>query len=91
VAPIEYTKDITVPVLGIFGNDDSNPDPDQVNRTEAALKAAGKPYEFHRYDGAGHGFFAVDRPGYRAEQATDAWQKVFAFYEKHLGTAAGVK
>ena len=91
VAPIEYTKDISVPLMGIFGNEDANPDADQVNRTEAALKAAGKPFEFHRYDGAGHGFFAVDRPGYRPEQATDAWQKVFAFYEKHLGTAAGVK
>ena len=91
MAPIEYTKDISVPLMGIFGNDDANPDPDQVNRTEAALKAAGKTYEFHRYDGAGHGFFAVDRPGYRPEQATDAWQKVFAFYEKHLGTPAGAK
>ena len=80
-----------LPLLGIFGNDDANPDPEQVNRTEAELKRHGKTYEFHRYDGAGHGFFAVDRPGYRPEQADDAWAKVFAFYEKHLGAAAGVK
>ena len=49
------------------------------------LKKLGKTYEFHRYDGAGHGFFAVDRPNYRAEQATDAWKKVFAFLDKHIG------
>jgi carboxymethylenebutenolidase len=73
--------------MGIFGNDDAEPDPEQVNKTEAALKEYGKTYEFHRYDGAGHGFFAVDRPGYRPVQATDAWGKIFAFYDKYLKTA----
>ena len=58
---------------------------DQVDTTEAELKKHGKEYEFHRYDGAGHGFFSHDRPAYRVEQAMAAWQKVFAFYEKHLG------
>jgi carboxymethylenebutenolidase len=32
----------------------------------------------------GHSFFAVDRPSYRSEQATDAWRKVFAWYDNHL-------
>lgn len=73
VAPIDLTEQLAAPLLGIFGNDDRNPTPDQVNRTEAALKRLGKRYEFHRYGAAGHGFFAVDRPGYRPEQATDAW------------------
>ena len=86
VAPIGLTAQMRCPLLGIFGNDDPNPSPDQVNRTEAELKKHGKPYEVHRYDGAGHGFFAVDRPGYRAEQATDAWKKVIAFLHKHLDT-----
>ena len=54
------------------------------DRHEAELKKHGKNYEFHRYDGAGHGFFAVNRPNYRAEQATDAWKKVLAFYNKYL-------
>jgi len=81
------TPDMRVPLLGIFGNDDANPDVEQVNRTEAELKRLGKEYEFHRYDGAGHGFFATDRPGYRPEQATDAWQKVFAYFERTLAPA----
>jgi carboxymethylenebutenolidase len=85
VAPIELTPDLNSPLLGIFGNEDRNPDVEQVNRTEETLKRYGKTYEFHRYDGAGHGFFAVDRPGYRPEQATDGWAKVFAFYARHLG------
>jgi carboxymethylenebutenolidase len=83
-APIELTAQMTCPLLGLFGNDDQNPSPDQVNRTEAELKRLGKTYEFHRYDGAGHGFFAANRPNYRAEQATDGWKKVLAFYDKYL-------
>ena len=86
-AVIEMTPEMSCPLLGIFGNDDANPDVEQVNRTEAELKKHGKTYEFHRYDGAGHGFFAVDRPGYRPEQAVDAWKKVFAFYERYLKAA----
>jgi len=84
VAPIDLTAQMTVPLLGIFGNDDRSPTPDQVDQTEAELQRLGKAYEFHRYDGAGHGFFATDRPGYRPEQAVDAWAKVFAWYERWL-------
>lgn len=84
VPPIELTEQITAPVLGIYGNDDKNPSPEDVNKTEERLKKAGKNYEFHRYDGAGHGFFAASRPGYRPEQAEDGWKKVYAFFSKHL-------
>jgi carboxymethylenebutenolidase len=84
VAPIDLTKDLSCPILGLFGNDDAAPNPEQVNQHEAELKKHGKNYEFHRYDGAGHGFFYYDRPAYRIEQALDGWKKVFAFFEKHL-------
>jgi carboxymethylenebutenolidase len=83
-APIDLTPGLAAPLLGLFGNDDRAPSPEQVDRHEAALKAAGKPYEFHRYDGAGHGFFYWHRPLYRPEQAMDGWGKVFAFLGKHL-------
>ncbi len=88
VAPIDLTEKLTAPLLGIFGNDDQNPNRDQVNRTEEALKKLGKSYEFHRYDGAGHAFFNSTRTAFRAEQAADGWNKVFAFYRKHLATTA---
>jgi carboxymethylenebutenolidase len=84
VAPIEFTKNLACPMLGLFGNDDAAPNPEQVNQHEAELKKHGKQYEFYRYDGAGHGFFYYDRPAYRVEQALDGWKKVFAFFEKHL-------
>lgn len=88
VAPIDLTENLTAPLLGLFGNDDPRPSPDQVNRHEDLLKKLGKTYEFHRYDGAGHGFFGAERPGYRVEQANDGWRKVYAFLDKNIGPAA---
>ncbi len=84
VAPIALTAQLTAPLLGIFGNDDQNPPPAQVDQHEAELKKHGKTYEFYRYDGAGHGFFYYDRPAYRPQPAMDGWSKVFAFLAKHL-------
>lgn len=84
VAPIDYTAEMNCPLLGIFGNEDQSPTPEQVDATEEELKRHGKDYEFHRYDGAGHGFFAIDRPGYRPVQATEAWEEVFKFFGRHL-------
>src|SRR5207253_1634616 len=76
VAPIDMTKDLCCPLLGIFGNDDRAPSPEQVNQHEAELKKCGKMHEFYRYDGAGHAFFYWHRPLYRPEQAMDGWSKV---------------
>jgi carboxymethylenebutenolidase len=88
VAPIDYTADLSCPLLGIFGEEDKSPSPEQVDQHEQALKKHGRTYEFHRYPGAGHGFFYYHRPAYRQEQAVDGWSKIFAFLEKYLGVAA---
>jgi carboxymethylenebutenolidase len=84
VAPIDYTADLTAPLLGLFGNDDSHPTPEQVNLHEEELKRLGKEYEFHRYDGAGHGFFYYHTPMYRPEAAMDGWAKIFTFFGTRL-------
>jgi carboxymethylenebutenolidase len=84
VAPVDYTKDLKAPLLGLFGNEDQRPTPADVDAHEAELKKHGKNYDFHRYDGAGHGFFYYDRPLYRQQQAMDGWGKVFAFFDKQL-------
>jgi carboxymethylenebutenolidase len=84
VAPIDLTKNLRAPLLGLFGNEDQRPSPADVDKHEEELKKQGKNYEFHRYDGAGHGFFYYDRPAYRQQQAMDGWAKVFAFFDKNL-------
>lgn len=84
VAPIDYTRDLDAPLLGLFGNDDQSPTPEQVDTHEAELKRLGKNYEFRRYDGAGHGFFYYHTPMYRQAQAMDGWNRVFAFFVKNL-------
>ena len=84
VAPIDYVAEMSVPLLGIFGLDDTSPTPEDVDQTEEILKQHGKVYEFHRYEGAGHSFFAADRERYRPLQAMDAWEKVFSWYARYL-------
>ena len=85
VGPIvDQTPNLSCPLLGLFGADDSHPSPEQVGELEQALKAAGKTYEFHTYEGAGHAFFSVNRPSYRVEAANDGWQRIWDFYGRYL-------
>jgi carboxymethylenebutenolidase len=85
VGPLaDRVPEVAAPVLGLFGNEDSYPSPEQVDELEKLLQDNGKTYEFHRYDGAGHAFFSVDRPAYRAEAAKDGWERVEAFFGRYL-------
>ena len=87
-APIELTKNLQAPLLGLFGVEDTRPSPDDTAKTEAALKEHGKTFEFHTYDNAGHAFFAVDRPQYRQHAAVDGWKRVLGWFEKYLAGGA---
>ena len=84
VSPFDYADRLSCPLIGIFGNEDRHPGPDEVNQLEEKLKELGKEYEFYRYDGAGHGIWYYDKPMYRQEAAMDSAEKVFAFFEKYL-------
>ena len=84
VAPLDFTKDLPCPLLGLFGVEDTRPSPADTVKTQEALEKFGKTFEFHTYENAGHAFFAVDRPNYRQVAAVDGWKKVFAWYDKYL-------
>jgi carboxymethylenebutenolidase len=84
VAPVSITDQLQIPLLGIFGNEDKSPTAPEVDQHEAELKRLGKNYEFHRWDGAGHGFLYYHTPMYRPEQAMEAWEKIFAFFDTTL-------
>ena len=85
VPAIELAERIACPMMGIFGNDDQNPSPADVDDIDAALTAAGVAHEFVQYDGAGHGFQDYTNPDrFRAEQSADAWVKLLAFLDAEL-------
>ncbi len=87
VGPIKHlTKDLSCPLLGLFGEDDQYPSPEQVTELEDELKAQGKTYEFHSYTGAGHAFFSVNRAAYRPEAAVDGWEKIFTWFGRYLAS-----
>lgn len=81
---LDQAPNLRCPLLGLFGNDDQFPSPDQVATLEKELTRLGKPHEFHSYDGAGHAFFSVDGPRYRPEAAVDGWSRILDFYGRHL-------
>ena len=83
-APVELASDLRCPLLGLFGEEDTTPSPDDVAALAAALDASGKQYEFHTYPEAGHAFFSVDRPNYRLDAAKEGWKQIWAFFGAHL-------
>jgi carboxymethylenebutenolidase len=82
--PVEQVAAIKAPLLLHYAGAD-----DRVNATvpafEAALKAAGKPYTIHRYEGAQHAFHN-DTAGarYDAAAARLAWSRTLEFFDRTL-------
>ncbi len=76
---------ITAPVLGLYGGNDA-----RINATipaaDSAMKRLGKPYEYHIFDGAGHGFLrGQDSSPANGAAAQQAWPKTIAFLRAKLG------
>lgn len=87
VTDTEKLKNLQGPILGVFGNDDKNPSPEQVNAWEKSLKDAEKNVTVYRFDGAGHAFASESAKAmgtYKPTQAADAWAKTWAWLEKNL-------
>jgi carboxymethylenebutenolidase len=82
---VDQLPNLRAPLLGLFGNEDSYPSPEQVDELDQILDRENKPHEFHRYDDAGHAFFSTDRPAYRVAAANDGWEQISAFYATNLG------
>jgi carboxymethylenebutenolidase len=87
VPVIDMAGNLSCPLLGLFGEEDKSPSPEETAKISAALDRAGKEHEFHTYPNAGHGFFATDRPNYRPEAATAGWATLIEFYGRHLASA----
>jgi carboxymethylenebutenolidase len=87
VQPIGHlAKDLSCPLLGLFGSEDQHPSPAEVAELEKILADNGKTFSFHSYEGAGHAFFATNRPSYRPEAANDGWERIFTFFGRYLSS-----
>jgi carboxymethylenebutenolidase len=81
---VNQLPNLRAPLLGLFGDDDKYPTPDEVAELSQILDAHGKAHEFHSYPDTGHAFFSVDRASYRVAAANDGWARIAAFYGTHL-------
>jgi carboxymethylenebutenolidase len=80
----EQMANIKAPVLGLYGGSDA-----RINATipgaDSAMKRLGKSYEYHIFDGAGHGFLrGQENSEANAKAAQEAWPKVVAFLKAKL-------
>ncbi|MEM8640347.1 MAG: dienelactone hydrolase family protein [Cyanobacteria bacterium P01_G01_bin.54] len=80
----EQLKTLEMPIIGFFGEEDSNPDPATVAEFERVLQELDKSVEVHLYEGAGHAFANPSGTRYVAAAAMDAWEKTIAFLAEHL-------
>jgi carboxymethylenebutenolidase len=81
---VDHLPAIRCPLLGLFGEEDKYPAPEDVHDLDEMLTVNGKEHEFHTYAGAGHSFFSVDRPAYRPEAAIDGWERIGDFFGRCL-------
>jgi len=84
VTGFDLAKDIKVPFLGLYGETDQNPKPEDAKRFGELVKQHNPKVEVVVYPGAGHGFHADYRPSYNATVAADAWKRCNDFLNKNL-------
>jgi carboxymethylenebutenolidase len=82
----EQMAAIRAPVLGLYGGNDARINA-TIPATDSTMKRLGKSYEFHIYDGAGHGFLSNQEGANGANLAASrqAWPKTIAFFKAKLG------
>lgn len=87
-APLDVVADISGPLIGFWGEDDTSVGMDNVVRLVTALAA--REVEFHciTYPHVGHGFMAGRAKDERTQDAArHAWVRMTAFLVRHLADA----
>jgi carboxymethylenebutenolidase len=84
VTGFDLAKDIKTPFLGLYGETDQNPKPEDARKLVEMLKPHNPTAEAVIYPGAGHAFFADYRPSYNAAAAADGWKRCIEFFDRHL-------
>lgn len=81
---IADAHDIRTPLLLAFGGKDSYISAEAVERTRAALTAAGKPFKIQVYPDQDHAFFRESSQALEGADVADAWKLVQTFLKEHL-------
>lgn len=84
LVPLDLAPKIRCPLIVNYGEKDAFIPLDEVKKVEARLKELGKQAEVTVYPGADHGYMCTDRASYHAAAAKDSWEKMIAFFGKHL-------
>jgi carboxymethylenebutenolidase len=84
VPAIDRVQELSCPMLGLFGADDTNPSPADVEKLRQALERHGKPHEIVIYPRAAHAFFSDTRRSYRPEASQMAWGRMLEWFSRHL-------
>jgi carboxymethylenebutenolidase len=84
VTGFDLGKDIKVPFLGLFGENDKSPTPEDAKKLGELVKAQNPNIEIVIYPAAGHGFHADYRPSYNKAAADDGWKRCTGWFEKYL-------
>jgi len=84
--PVAHLTKVRAPVLGLYASDDARVNA-TVPPTDSAMRALGKPFEIHTFEGAGHGFLRAQGGANPANDAAarGAWPLTIGFFRRHLG------
>jgi carboxymethylenebutenolidase len=80
--PIDIAANLRVPVLGLYGGQDTGIPVDGVEQMRRAVPARSGS-DIVIYPNAPHGFNADYRPSYRADAALDGWQRMLTWFKTH--------
>jgi carboxymethylenebutenolidase len=81
---IELAPTLRAPWLGLYGDLDKGIPIEDVEQLRAAAAQSGQETEVVRYPEAEHGFNCDIRSSYHAASAADAWQRMLAWFDRHL-------
>ena len=81
--PIDYAKDLKVPVIGFYGGLDTGIPLDGVQKMQDELKKGKSKSEIVVYPNAKHGFHADYRDSFNKESSEDAWKKLQEWFKKN--------
>lgn len=81
--PVDVAATLTVPVLGLYGGEDTGIPLETVQQMRDRLKSGQSKSAIIVYETAPHAFFADYRPSYRPVDAADAWQRLQSWFQQH--------